>query len=399
MATIASQQVQEVVLSIESPILAATPPGNTARIEDSPINAQRWVVAWTRIDNILSVNLKKVFSGFPTFTDQDSLVYKSLHIIPRMKRDACSSTTIDNANLRDKNGVYGIIDVDKVLHGDKYCFDVVLSVQQEPFWKSIQKPQPVLTAQPEFKSTEMMKVLLKDMHSVDTCFIFDAEKDKTRLNAGLWAHRAVLSRYEQFAKRILEDAKEKDLSDEEGSSADEIRDDLGSTVLTVPVHKFSLASFCVMLRYIYTGDIERSPDTSQHAICTTESHLVYRTFRGAKAEQESISWNPLDADSPWKLKEVDWDELLVLADYYGVADLRAYSELAVVDKLDKHNAVQTLFTVGSKFEKVKESALDFLANNMSELMLENKDPFSSFQYHPDCYSNLVELMRRKSKKA
>ncbi|KAG0347276.1 hypothetical protein BGZ54_004951, partial [Gamsiella multidivaricata] len=144
--------------------------------------------------------------------------------------------------------------------------------------------------------------------------------------------------------------------------------------------------------------IERSADASKHAICTSESQLVSQTLRGAKPQQESIRWSPLESESPWKFKDVTWEELLVAADYYGVTDLRTRCEQAVIDEINQSNALQTLFTIGCSFEKVKESALDYLVENMATLVVDGgSDPFEPYETHPKCHSFMLELMRGKAK--
>ncbi|KAG0350657.1 hypothetical protein BGZ54_003695 [Gamsiella multidivaricata] len=136
-----------------------------------------------------------------------------------------------------------------------------------------------------------------------------------------------------------------------------------------------------------------------HAICTSESQLVSQTLRGAKMQQESIRWNPLASESPWKFKDVTWEELLVATDYYGMTDLRTRCEQAVTDGINQNNALQMLFTIGCSFEKVKESALDYLVKNMATLVVDGSDPFEPYERHPKCHSFMLELMRRKAKRA
>jgi hypothetical protein len=49
--------------------------------------------------------------------------------------------------------------------------------------------------------------------------------------------------------------------------------------------------------------------------------LVWRNSAG-KVE-ESVTWHPLDQNSPWRLKDVTWEELKEAAIHYGLKDLEA----------------------------------------------------------------------------
>ncbi|KAF8917740.1 hypothetical protein BGZ58_005027, partial [Dissophora ornata] len=167
-----------------------------------------------------------------------------------------------------------------------------------------------------------------------------------------------------------------------------------TSIITIPVENFSLATFCVMLRYIYTGEIDLSADTALHAISTTESTLVLQNI--TSRSREFVRWNPLDMDSPWKFKDVTWEELLLASHAYGVTDLQACCEEAVISAMNASNAVKRLFDLGSHFEAVQESALAFIVNNMDAMLDSSKGPFAPYKNHPDFYEYAIELMRRKT---
>ncbi|KAG0326396.1 hypothetical protein BGZ99_009636 [Dissophora globulifera] len=279
----------------------------------------------------------------------------------------------------------------------------------------VEPPKPDPTAS---KNREAMQVLLKDTHSVDLCFTFSS--DKSYSNAGLWAHRSILSRYKPLADLIQKStssalrygqtrSKASSVGDNHISYADLCSagehdsstqtDDIqerasgDSSVLTIVVEKFSLATFCVLLRFVYTGEINLSADTNMHAISSTESSLVLKTIAGKT--REYIRWNPLDVDSPWKFKDVTWGELLLAASFYGVTELQTQCEDALITGLDATNAVEVLFSIGCNFDKVKNAAMDFIVDKMASMVLGDKEPFASYKDHPDAFGFLVELMRRR----
>lgn len=176
---------------------------------------------------------------------------------------------------------------------------------------------------------------------------------------------------------------------------DEGKKDTAFWPLAVPVEGFSLASMCVMLRYIYTGELNLSADTALHAICTSDSSLVKSTMLGANSDhQKSIKWNPLDTDSVWQFKEVTWEELLTAAKHYGVSDLQQECETAVIAALNPDNVVKTLFTFGDTFVGIKDAAQNYLLQNARKMDLKAKNPFLPYMCDPMCCEILYELMRR-----
>ncbi|KAF9899720.1 hypothetical protein EC991_008427 [Linnemannia zychae] len=242
--------------------------------------------------------------------------------------------------------------------GDRYEFDVVFSTGPENLRASqgtipaaIPKPKPVPAPSLMSKEKDLISSLLKDPSSVDVCFIFSS--DKTCSNIGLWAHRFVLSRHESLFKMIQETSTIQSLGNialAEKISTDDADSDTESTSnrsidtvvtntavargpmvgaaskgLVIKVDSVSLSTFCVMLYYIYTGDINRSVDPDRFVLSdSNKASLVWRDSTG-KIE-DSIDWRPLDNDSPWRLKDVTWKELRNAAVHFGLKDLQALSE-------------------------------------------------------------------------
>ncbi|KAG0289636.1 hypothetical protein BGZ98_003765 [Dissophora globulifera] len=130
-----------------------------------------------------------------------------------------------------------------------------------------------------------------------------------------------------------------------------------------------------------------------HAISMTESSLILKTIAGKT--REYVRWNPLDVDSPWKFKDVTWNELLLAASFYGLTELQARCEDAMIAGLDATNAVEVLFSAGCHFEKIKNAAMDLIVGKMASMVLGDKEPFASYKDHPDAYDFLMELMRRR----
>ncbi|KAF9114088.1 hypothetical protein BGX27_000141 [Mortierella sp. AM989] len=327
--------------------------------------------------------------------------YSYLHIVPRNEHGVSDEVTVNAQNLSSQTKVQASIDSRKVRYKDKYSFDIVLSSQAKlpkALVEDTVEPLDAIT-----KNHEIMLILLRDIHSVDVCFVF--ESDKTCSNVGLWAHRSILSRYKGFESAIQTACKDMTSASEgmanltvsDGKSSEPSTAEKGSDAfgaLLVPVGKFTLATLCVLLRYIYTGVINLSAETNKHAISMTESTLVLQGITSRR--KESVRWHPLGSESSWKFKDVTWEELLLASDFYEVTDLRCTCEKKVISAMSNSTVVETLFTIGCQFDKIKESALEYIVRNMATLFQKGKDPFAPYKDHPKCHEMFVELIHRKA---
>lgn len=251
-----------------------------------------------------------------------------------------------------------------------------------------------------------MKDLLKDTHSVDACLI--VSDPCLNMELGLWAHRAILGRYRRFLERTEADSEripsvrvKAEPGDEEYlTSSTSLRPfhryhDDSSPVVTICVKRHSLATLCVLLRYIYTEELELTADRSMHVIHKTLRFLSTGSNFGVQRDEALVDWTPLDSCAVWQRKEVTWQELLVAVDYYGVVKLQALCEDAIIDSFQEDNVVDILFLIGCSFEIIKEAALDFIADHLLELKVEDKDIFKSYKEHPQCHDMWHDVVRRK----
>ncbi|KAK3806295.1 MAG: hypothetical protein J3Q66DRAFT_358789 [Benniella sp.] len=262
----------------------------------------------------------------------------------------------------------------------------------------------------------MLLSLLKDVHSVDTCFVFTS--DQTYPMVGLWAHRTILSRHKVFEELILKATKElKTTNEPQGTKPstpkmDNGADSMPSTssssssakeevsgmplLLTIQVDKFSLATMCSILHFIYAGEVKLSIFPSQFAISKAESTLVLYDTQGKT--RQSVRWDPLSTDSAWKLKDVTWQELGLAAEFYGLGELATICEKEIAGILSKSNAIDILFNVGCHSEKVKKKTVDYIAEHMGALFVGECNPFESFRDHPACLDMVIEVLRVKATK-
>lgn len=222
--------------------------------------------------------------------------------------------------------------------GDKYRFCAVFSVEKELtslFWKSELKnidPVPFrqdMATKPDSAVSkdvvalhvkDNMRTFLGDIYSVDTRLTFT--QDKSYIGIGLWAHRSILSKYPILEYLIKQAKKKQATSTEVGPGAD-----LEFGPLTLSIDDVSLASFCTVLMFIYTREIKRKVDLNQFAISKPHTSLVTHDTTGRP--KDIFRWHPLDLNSPWKLKEVTWEELHDAAMTYRIDDLRELCEAAL----------------------------------------------------------------------
>ncbi|KAG0371762.1 hypothetical protein BGX24_001235 [Mortierella sp. AD032] len=395
---------QEVTLKVEAPILSdgAKSTTKTAALEGNSI----WFVYLTRSQTNLTVSV-----NWTRNQHQDITNYTWMTIIPHSSHHSIRETNFSSATLTGGQMVQcGVIEITKVVDDGMYRFDIVISTAKEIARKLSPSPS---------KSCEIIPLLLKDPHSVDICFTFTSDKAYSKI--GLWAHRVVLSRCKFFAQliekvdsqRLLFSKAEDNNKDKVRQSAPEVKaesDDestrtittdpspaspMDSRVIMIKVDNFSLATFCALLHFIYMDQVELSVDTGRFVLSVTEGSLAWCDSNGKI--RDAICWPSLDQGSPWKLKDVTWDELLEAADYYGVSELRTHCLNGTLMGLNEHNAVRLVFSCDAV---VKRMAMRFIVDNMDTFFKKgNGDPFAAYKDHPDCHEVLVELIALKAQKA
>ncbi|KAG0334576.1 hypothetical protein BG000_008224 [Podila horticola] len=224
------------------------------------------------------------------------------------------------------------------------------------------------------ESRTTMAALLRDVYSVDTQFIFT--QDKNCSEYALWAHCSILSKYQAFdelIKKAIQETPDKDL--ERGP-------------LTVVVEKVSFATFCTLLMFIYTGEVERNIDLSRFAIRKVDNPPKYTRIYDSKGD--IARRHSLDLDSFKNFQVVLWEDLLFAADLYRINELRALSQEHVIGAIESNKAGETLIRVGHQFPEVKEASLNHIAKNMKTMFANGNDPFAPYVDHSKCHELLVE---------
>lgn len=208
------------------------------------------------------------------------------------------------------------------LHDGRYAFYIVQTGEEDlPF--NLRVPEgnksPSLPGYEEddYEDTDnTMSALLRDIYSVDTHFVFGPTR--TSFDTCLWAHRTILTKYPAFDVLIKQ--------------ASFANPKTGMEPLRVVATKVSLATFAVLLKYIYLGKVQRHNYPDQFAI-SLSNQWAPTTTGGCK---DAHRWHSMDLDTPLSAEPVTWKELLDAATIYKVDALRARCEsaLKVIDKVN-----------------------------------------------------------------
>ncbi|KAF8915968.1 hypothetical protein BGZ58_005405, partial [Dissophora ornata] len=182
MTTLAFKKTIGAVLSVVSSFPTDDPANNTASAEISDDDGRIWKLRLSRQGNILTLHAGPKddeqdhpeysnFSDPPPVSCQDNLgAHWVARLVPHKNPRLSKPLFLDT----EKFTCGGTIEVNKVLHNGRFCFDIVLTFGDSP----IDAPKRVEATS---KIYDIMKVLLKDIYSVDVCFVFGS--DKTYSNA------------------------------------------------------------------------------------------------------------------------------------------------------------------------------------------------------------------------
>ncbi|KAK3836707.1 MAG: hypothetical protein J3R72DRAFT_493685 [Linnemannia gamsii] len=401
---------KEITLRVVSPLFGDN--GNQKITSPSCPYKSSWEVNLSRSGKTLAV----VVTHNPGSNLKDYTFYCSMLIFRHGEYDTTYCTPLSSIMFVNGGTHTGTIEAEKVIKDNKYDFEIVFCTGTDVSRKlKLPPPSP--------KNMDIIPLLLKDANSVDACFTFTS--DKVHSNVGLWAHRVVLMRHKVFAKLFQEQDELQSLvrpANEKDDKTTKVESDAESTCtvtaegtptpspttftattksetlsLITKVDKFSLATFCALLYYIYTDEVHLTIDTERFAISSGEGSLVWRDTLTGKI-RDSIRWHPIDPTSPYKLKDVTWDELLEAADHYGISDLRSNCLTKVISGMNQSNAVGTLFSKAVKGTEVRVAAMEFIVKHWGDFFGEGKsDPFVGYRENLECHEVLIELMQLKAK--
>lgn len=227
---------------------------------------------------------------------------------------------------------------------------------------------------------DMLK-LLNDPGSVNVAFIFTIHNCQRKV--ALWANRTLLDKHPRFKELFGTEDK--------------------STAL-IPIEGISLTTFCILLKYLYTQDIDLSVDPSQYLMCDMDqfkdersmdslssTEVLNKALKEHNAAQFYATWNVKD--------KVTWSDLFLAADRFEISKLRKQCLDNLLASVDEDNAMEILFGVGMCFkEEIRDPIMEYIADRLeSDFSLKTRDPFKRFADHKGCHEVMLELMRLQSR--
>ncbi|KAF9952457.1 hypothetical protein BGZ65_005246 [Modicella reniformis] len=244
---------------------------------------------------------------------------------------------------------------------DRYAFDLVLSTSNE-LPAAFVTTAIVVPEDPENKRNSSGKSfkemfpdmyqdtlkLLKDPRSVNVAFVFTVHSCHREI--GLWAHRTHLDKYPGFA------------------------------IFWIVI---SLSTFCVLLKYIYTKDLDLAVDPTQYLICDMKD-IQHETSKDPASSLVELN-KSLDECSATKLYEmwdiedkVTWTDLFLAADRFKIVELCEQCLEDVLASVEKDNALELLFRVGSRFKEqirdpIMKTSSPYRLRTHSRVLLTAKD--------------------------
>ncbi|KAF9366595.1 hypothetical protein BGX34_000615 [Mortierella sp. NVP85] len=276
-----------------------------------------------------------------------------------------------------------------------YSFTLVLSTSKD--LPSHLHPEKSGVAAKPFKEMfpdmyqDMIK-LLKDPGSVNVSFVFTIHN--CRRKVALWAHRTLLDKYPRF----------QELFDAFCPKTDQ-NDASNNRLVLVPIEGISLTTFCVLLKYLYTQDLDLVVDPSQFLMCDMDQVKDKRSTDSispiAVLNKSLISHNTAQFYATWNVKDkVTWSDLFIAADRFEIAKLRKKCLDSLLASLDESNAVEIVFGVGMCFkEEIQAPVIKYIAEHLEDVFsLRTKDPFKHFKDHEGYPDVMLELLRESRTK-
>lgn len=171
------------------------------------------------------------------------------------------------------------------------------------------------------------------------------------------------------------------------------------------VTDYSLESYCCLVRFLYTGEIDLNMEFDDFAIVSPPNKpfslsckerpifdgLVFTT------EPTTSDPNPKVVKEPALARSSSYSELFQLADCYAITKLRQFCRDKVIASLGVSNALDVLFSYAYRYNDLKVEVLSVVAKNMDKLYSSDQDPFEPYAHHPQRHAVLTEALRLKLK--
>ncbi|KAF9937422.1 hypothetical protein BGZ65_001513, partial [Modicella reniformis] len=167
-----------------------------------------------------------------------------------------------------------------------------------------------------------------------------------------------------------------------------------------PIEGISLITFCVLLKYLYTKDLDLAVDPTQYLMCDMD-HLTHESLTTSTSLADVLDnahkeYNTAQFQVTWNDKDkVTLLDLFLAADRFEIADLRKQCLKGVLASVDKNNASEILFEVGTRFkEENRGPVMEYISEHLDNaFLIQMQDLFKRFAEHEECHETMLELLR------
>ncbi|KAG0339859.1 hypothetical protein BG000_001202 [Podila horticola] len=262
--------------------------------------------------------------------------------------------------------------------GGEYQFTVVLS--------SFDEKRPCASSPEPTAQNKVLATMMKNIGTMDMAITFG-------INGGV---RNVLAQQAALASLIEK------LNVVEGSPSDSA---VVAGIKSHHVTDYSLETYCCLVRFLYTGEINLNVELDDFAIgsppnkpfslsCKERPTLDGLVFT---IEPTTSDPNLKAVNEPALARSSSYNELFQLADCYAITKLREFCRDKVIASLGVSNALDVLFSYAYRYNDLKDEVLSVVAKNMDKLYSSDQDPFEPYAHHPQRHVLLTDALRYKLK--
>ncbi|KAK3817010.1 MAG: hypothetical protein J3R72DRAFT_427383 [Linnemannia gamsii] len=167
-----------------------------------------------------------------------------------------------------------------------------------------------------------------------------------------------------------------------------------SSTLTLIIEKHSLATFCSLLRFVYTGHLDYSNRYSDFVFSVNNTPKSTNMSSSSpllqSRDSSSIRWTQLpDERVVWTVAKEE--QLMLCAYEFGIDDLEAGCQARMELSMSETNIGHILFDVVPVYPKIKIPAMLYVIRNKEMLFGSGKDLFAQFRTYPHYHSVIVEI--------
>ncbi|KAG0339856.1 hypothetical protein BG000_001199 [Podila horticola] len=227
--------------------------------------------------------------------------------------------------------------------------------------------------------TKVVTRMMKNIETMDMAFTFGVHGGAR--NVGLWVHQEILAQQPALASLIDK------LKIVEGSPTDS---NVVAGIKSHHVTDYSLETYCCLVRFVYTGEINLYVNLNDFAIGCPPNKPISIACKNRPAIEGLFSTTDTitSSDSTHRVQSStsarasSYGELFQLADCFDVKALRDHCRSKIISSLESANALETLFGYAHRYEDLKNEVLDVVIESLDKIFIGDHDPFEPYADHP-----------------